>query len=66
MQFHLNGESTALAESCTLETFLTQQALNQPGTAVAINQQVIPRSLWSETFIRDNDDVDVFRAIAGG
>lgn len=66
MQFHLNGELTALAESSTLETFLTQQALNQPGTAVAINQQVIPRSLWSETFIRDNDDVDVFRAIAGG
>ncbi len=66
MQIRLNGEPLQLAGSCSLEALLTTQDQLKAGVAVALNQQVIPRSQWTTTFLSDHDDVDLFRAIAGG
>jgi sulfur carrier protein len=66
MQIRLNGESLQLESSCSLESLLSAQNQLKAGVAVAINQQVIPRSQWSHTFLSEHDDVDLFRAIAGG
>lgn len=66
MHIRLNGNEIQISLPCTLEALLIQQEQLKPGTAVALNQQVIPRSQWSETQLNENDDVDLFRAIAGG
>ncbi|NCB59606.1 MAG: sulfur carrier protein ThiS [Gammaproteobacteria bacterium] len=66
MQIRLNGEPLQLAGSCSLEALLSAQDQLKAGVAVALNQQVIPRSQWATTFLSDHDDVDLFRAIAGG
>lgn len=66
MQIRLNGEPLQLAGSCSLEALLSAQDQLKAGVAVALNQQVIPRSQWTTTFLSDHDDVDLFRAIAGG
>lgn len=39
---------------------------NQQGIAIAINQDVIPKTQWTETILNDGDDVSVFTMIAGG
>ncbi len=66
MLIRLNGQETQINEPCTVEQLLVQQAQNKPGTAVAVNQQVIPSGLWAQTTLNEHDDVDLFRAIAGG
>ena len=66
MQIRLNGELLQLDASCSLEALLSAQNQLKAGVAVALNQQVIPRSQWSNTFLSEHDDVDLFRAIAGG
>ncbi|MDP2557221.1 sulfur carrier protein ThiS [Photobacterium damselae subsp. piscicida] len=33
---------------------------------MALNQQIIPRSVWSQQPLNDGDHIDVFQAIAGG
>ena len=66
MQIRLNGELLQLDSSCSLEALLSAQNQLKAGDAVALNQQVIPRSQWSNTFLSEHDDVDLFRAIAGG
>lgn len=57
----------------TLETnqnsvtqLLSRLLVNQQGIAVSINQNIIPKSLWSETTLNDGDDISVFTMIAGG
>ncbi|TVO33877.1 sulfur carrier protein ThiS [Vibrio algivorus] len=45
---------------------LSRLSLNQQGIAIAINQDVIPKTQWTETILNDGDDVSVFTMIAGG
>jgi thiazole synthase len=33
---------------------------------VAVNRQVLPRETWHEVLLRDGDNVDIVRAVAGG
>lgn len=66
MQIRLNGDLLQLAGPCSLEDLLIAQDQLKAGIAVALNQQVIPRSQWANIFLSDHDDVDLFRAIAGG
>ena len=40
--------------------------LADTGVAVAVNSEVIPRDLWSDTAITDGARVEVVRAAAGG
>ncbi len=66
MQIRLNGESLQLESPCSLEALLSAQNQLKAGVAVAINQQVIPRSQWRHTFLSQHDDVDLFREIDRG
>lgn len=36
------------------------------GVAVAIGQQVVPRSTWAQRVIAPQDEIELFQAIAGG
>lgn len=36
------------------------------GVAVAIGQQVVPRSTWAQRLVAPEDEVELFQAIAGG
>jgi sulfur carrier protein len=66
MKIKFNGESLDFSHS-SLQELLTQQNLAQKlGIAVAINGSVVPKSLWTETEIKINDDILVITAAAGG
>lgn len=51
-------ESQPEVGSCPLAT--------RAGVAVAIGQQVIPRSVWAERLVAPEDEIELFQAIAGG
>lgn len=36
------------------------------GIAIAINQEVVPKSLWSTTELNEQSQVFIFESIAGG
>ena len=36
------------------------------GVAVAIGQQVVPRSTWAQRLVAPEDEIELFQAIAGG
>ena len=46
------------AGSCTVSI--------RAGVAVAIGQQVVPRSTWAQRLVAPEDEVELFQAIAGG
>ena len=67
MTITLNGTSTE-TDASTIAQLL--ESLNIPaerkGTAVAVNDDVVPRSRWNETALNDGDRVEVIRAAQGG
>ena len=68
MQILLNGQATSTnSEKLTLSEFLQEQNIFQTeGTAIAINEKVIPKQNWSNQTINENDRITIIKAVQGG
>lgn len=66
MKIRLNDDVIELQDGLTVAQLLGQLERLQPGTALAINQTIIPRDVWTQHSLRDGDDILLFQAIAGG
>jgi sulfur carrier protein len=66
MNVMVNGEARALDDGTTVAV-LAALVLDRPkGVAVAVNGEVVPRSAWPTTPLRDADRVEVVTARQGG
>lgn len=66
MKITLNDQPLELAQTLSVTALLEQLDRHQPGTALAINQTIIPRTDWASRQVQDGDDILLFQAIAGG
>jgi len=67
MKVYLNNTALELESSSTLSNFLSgQNLLTTTGIAVAVNDEVISKSLWNSKDLQDGDKVVVITATAGG
>ncbi|WP_067710323.1 MULTISPECIES: sulfur carrier protein ThiS [unclassified Erwinia] len=66
MNITINDSSMTLNGSPTLVELLEQLSRHQPGTALAVNQQIIPRDRWASFHLQEGDELVIFQAIAGG
>ncbi|CAI1208107.1 sulfur carrier protein ThiS [Serratia grimesii] len=66
MKIRLNDQPFELAQPLSVDALLEQLERHQPGTALAINQTIIPRADWVNHLVQDGDDILLFQAIAGG
>jgi thiazole synthase len=68
MNVELNGEVVALPEGSLVAEAVEASgaAGNQRGLAVAIDGEVVPRSEWGRTALREGQKVEVLAAIQGG
>jgi sulfur carrier protein len=66
MKITLNDQPLELAQALSVTALLEQLDRHQPGTALAINQTIIPRADWATRQVQNGDDILLFQAIAGG
>ncbi|AHG20532.1 thiamine biosynthesis protein ThiS [Chania multitudinisentens RB-25] len=66
MKIMLNDQPLELEHPVSIATLLERLERHQPGTALAINQTIIPRADWGTHQVQDGDDILLFQAIAGG
>ena len=68
MNVELNGESVALPEGSFVTGAVEASGAtgDQRGLAVAIDGEVVPRSEWGRTSLREGQKVEVLAAIQGG
>ncbi len=67
MTVFVNDEILEFSDTPTLiKIFEIQQITEMRGLAVAINEEVIPRVLWAETVLQNNDRLMLIRATQGG
>lgn len=66
MKITLNDQPLELAQPLSVQALLEQLERHQLGSALAINQVIIPRADWATRQVQDGDDILLFQAIAGG
>jgi thiazole synthase len=68
MNVEVNGEAVALPPGATVATAIDAAgaASDRRGLAVAVDGEVVPRSEWTDTELREGQRVEVLAAIQGG
>ena len=66
MQLTINGEKRVIKESKNLADLIKELDIKAPNFAMALNQQVVPRSKYDSTGIKENDKVEIVQAVGGG
>ena len=66
MQIQFNDESLQCAEGQSVNALLAQLNQLNPGTALALNQRILPREQWEQQIVQEGDQILLFQVIAGG
>jgi sulfur carrier protein len=62
----LNGSRHQIADGTTLDQLVAVLSLPERGVALAMNSEVVPRSVWARTRVLPDARVDVVTAAQGG
>jgi sulfur carrier protein len=65
MQLIVNGERRDI-RSARLDALLSELEYEGTHLAIAVNYDVIPRTKWSETVLKDGDEVEILTPRQGG
>ncbi|WP_042293016.1 sulfur carrier protein ThiS [Citrobacter sedlakii] len=66
MQIVFNDEPIQCASELSVSDLLKQLNQLKPGTALALNQQILPREQWERQIVQEGDQILLFQVIAGG
>lgn len=66
MQITINGCGHELEQDMTIADLLEMLLVARPGTAVAVNETIVPRDEHERRRIVAGDRVEIVRAIGGG
>ena len=66
MNITVNHETKTLAQVTSLDQLLGDLKISTQGIAVAINNQIITKTQWSNTPLHENDNVTIIQATQGG
>lgn len=65
MNIKINNEAK-LTECATVLALAAELQLPERGVALAINNRIVPRTIWAETHISEDDNVTIIKAAFGG
>lgn len=66
MHIQLNGETYTLSETLSVAGLLEHLQLAERRVAVELNFEIVPRSQYETTHLKDGDALEVVHAIGGG
>jgi len=66
MHITVNGATHQVDAPCTISDLVEHLALTQQRIAIEVNQQIIPRSRFTEHQLQPEDKVEIVHAIGGG
>lgn len=66
MKVIVNGEPRELPEGASVADAVASVTTAGTGVAAALNDEVVRRSAWSATALRDDDRLEVLTAVQGG
>jgi len=65
---NVNGETHALGggAAATLDGLVDLLGHERRGLAIAVNGEVVPRSMWTQQLLADGDQVEILTIAQGG
>jgi sulfur carrier protein len=66
MRVTVNGERRAVPGPITVADLVSEVTGQTRGIAVAVNGDVVPRTVWTERALADGDAVEILTAVQGG
>lgn len=66
MNIYINEKPHVLTAPTTLTELIEQLGLTGKRIAIELNQEIAPRSQYSQITLQENDQLEIVRAIGGG
>jgi thiazole synthase len=66
MTLHLNGEQRDFPDALTISALVAQLGMKPDRVAVELNLEIVPRSRWEATTLKDGDKLEVVHFVGGG
>ena len=66
MKVYVNGELREFSSGLSLEELITQLDLPASRIAVELNREVVRRSDWGSTMLKDDDRIEIVHFVGGG
>lgn len=66
MDIVVNGQQVTLEKSISLLEFIQRKGLNPETLVVQHNLQVLGREQWGQTWLEENDQLELLKFVGGG
>ncbi len=66
MNIYINGKLHELTTPITLAELIEQLGLTGKRIAIELNQEIAPRSQYTQITLQENDQLEIVHAIGGG
>jgi thiamine biosynthesis protein ThiS len=66
LRVFINGESKEISGTPSLAELINQLELPVARIAIELNREVVRRSEWSSTMIREDDRIEIVHFVGGG
>jgi thiamine biosynthesis protein ThiS len=66
MRVFVNGEQKDFETAVSLSELITQLDLPVPRIAIELNREVVRRSDWGSTMLKDDDRIEIVHFVGGG
>lgn len=66
MQVYVNGERREVVDILSLQQLVAYLSLPPERIAIELNHEVVRRSEWAATMLKENDRVEIVHFVGGG
>ncbi len=66
MLLFINGEEKSFSGTLNLAQLVDQLGMKGDRVAVELNREIVPRTQWSATELKDNDHLEIVHFVGGG
>lgn len=66
IQLKVNNSIHQMSQETNLANLLAELDIDALGCAIAVDDQIVPRTEWPTFTVKENMSINIFQAIAGG
>tara|TARA_Y100000590_G_scaffold115695_1_gene131985 strand:+ start:3098 stop:3304 length:207 start_codon:yes stop_codon:yes gene_type:complete len=66
MNIFVNRAKTSTTENTSVELLLMNLGIEKKFIAVEVNQVIVPKSKYKNFYLKENDKIEIIKAIGGG
>ena len=66
MTLHINGEPRDFPDALTVAGLIEQLGMKADRVAVELNLEIVPRTKWDSTTLKNDDKLEIVHFVGGG